>query len=35
MRGTSRSTFKDLAAGNGALWAWDATTNKIDELRAR
>jgi len=30
-----KAYFKDLAAGDGALWAWDATTNKIDELRAR
>jgi hypothetical protein len=26
--------FNDLLAGNGALWAWDVTTNRIDELRA-
>ena len=28
-------SFKDLAAGDGALWAWDANTNQIDELRIR
>ncbi len=28
-----RAYFEELAAGNGKLWAWDATTNEIDELR--
>lgn len=27
--------FTDLAAGNGALWAWDGNTNQVDELRVR
>ncbi len=31
----SKAYFKDLKAGAGALWAWDANTNEIDELRAR
>jgi hypothetical protein len=31
----SKAYFKDLKAGSGALWAWDANTNEIDELRAR
>jgi streptogramin lyase len=29
----TRAYFKDLVAGSGALWAWDATTNEIDKLR--
>jgi streptogramin lyase len=30
----AKAYFKDLAAANGALWAWDESTNEIDELRA-
>jgi streptogramin lyase len=29
----TKASFKDLVAGSGALWAWDATTNQIDQLR--
>jgi streptogramin lyase len=29
----AKAYFKDLAAGSGALWAWNGTTNTIDELR--
>jgi hypothetical protein len=30
-----KAYFKDLTAGDGALWAWDGNTNDIDELRPR
>jgi streptogramin lyase len=28
-----KAFFKDLETGHGALWAWDANTNQINELR--
>jgi streptogramin lyase len=31
----AKAFFKDLATGDGALWAWDANTNYVDELRPR
>ncbi|HST17126.1 MAG TPA: hypothetical protein VLK36_05620 [Gaiellaceae bacterium] len=31
----SKAYFKDIEVGGGALWAWDANTNYIDQLRVR